>query len=112
MSKNLICISYFILPLLLLLTPVLSSAVPEGLILTFPGGTAGPVTFDGTTHAKKRLNCDACHTAGLFQTKKGADKMTMAVMKEGKYCGACHNGVKVFAMGDKAHCKRCHQTMK
>lgn len=112
MSKNLICICYGILPLLLLLTPVLSSAVPEGLILTFPGGTAGPVTFDGTTHAKKRLNCDACHTAGLFQTKKGVDKMTMAVMKEGKYCGACHNGIKAFVMGDYANCKRCHQTKK
>jgi c(7)-type cytochrome triheme protein len=111
MPKSLIC-TYLVFSLVLFLFPAVSSAVPEGLILTFPGGTAGPVTFDGTTHAKKRLNCDACHTAGLFQTKKGVDKMAMAVMKEGKYCGACHNGRKAFAMGDNANCKRCHQTKK
>jgi c(7)-type cytochrome triheme protein len=112
MSRYRYCICSFILPLLLLLIPVLSSAVPEGLTLTFPGGSGGPVIFDGSTHAKRGIHCDACHTSGLFQTKKGADKMTMAVMKEGKYCGACHNGKKAFAMGDNAACKRCHQTRK
>jgi c(7)-type cytochrome triheme protein len=112
MSRKRISICFVVLSFLLFLTPLLSVAVPEGLILTFPGGTAGPVVFDGTTHAKRRLNCDACHTSGVFQTKKGADKMTMAVMKEGKYCGVCHNGKKTFAMGDAANCKRCHQTKK
>jgi c(7)-type cytochrome triheme protein len=38
--------------------------------------------------------------------------MTMAAMKEGKFCGFCHNGKKAFAMGDSANCKRCHQTKK
>ena len=112
MSKSVICTCYFVLPLLLLLTPALSSAVPEGINLTWPGGAGGLVTFDGTVHAKRGLHCDACHTAGLFQTKKGADKMTMAAMKEGKFCGFCHNGKKAFAMADNATCKRCHQTKK
>jgi c(7)-type cytochrome triheme protein len=112
MTKNFICTCCFVLPLLLLLTPALSSAVPEGINLTWPGGAGGPVMFDGTAHAKRGLHCDACHTAGLFQTKKGADKMTMAAMKEGKFCGFCHNGKKAFAMGDNANCKRCHQTKR
>jgi c(7)-type cytochrome triheme protein len=112
MTKNFIRTCYFVLPLLLFLTPALSSAVPEGINLTWPGGAGGPVTFDGTVHAKRGLHCDACHTAGLFQTKKGADKMTMAAMKEGKFCGFCHNGKKAFAMSDNANCKRCHQTKK
>jgi c(7)-type cytochrome triheme protein len=92
-----------------MLFPVMARAVPEGLTLTFPGGAGGPVTFDGAKHAAKGFSCDICHTAGLFKTKKGADKMTMALMKEGKFCGFCHNGKKAFAMGDNANCKRCHK---
>lgn len=94
------------------LSPVAALAVPEGLTLTYPGGAGGPVTFDGTKHAQKGFHCDVCHTSGLFQTRKGADKMTMAFMKEGKFCGFCHNGKKGFAMGDNANCKRCHQIKK
>ena len=99
-----------ILTLAIILFPIIAPAIPEGLMLTFPGGAAGTVTFDGTKH--KVFSCDICHTAGLFQTRKGGDKMTMAVMKEGKFCGFCHNGKKAFAMGDNANCKRCHQPKK
>ena len=98
--------------LTIILFPVIAPAIPDGLTLTFPGGAGGPVTFDGTKHANKGLHCEVCHTSGLFQTKKGADKMTMALMKEGKFCGFCHNGKKAFAMGDNANCKRCHQPKK
>ena len=94
------------------LFPQAAPAVPDGLTLTFPGGAGGPVVFDGTKHAQKGFSCDICHTSGLFQTRKGADKMTMAFMKEGKFCGFCHNGKKAFAMGDNANCKRCHQPKK
>lgn len=112
MSKRPICIRYVVLSLLLLLAPVLASAIPEGLVLTFPGGAGGPVTFDGTTHGQKGFTCDVCHTSGLFQTKKGGDKMAMAFMKQGKFCGFCHDGKKAFAMGDNANCRRCHQHKK
>jgi len=73
MSKSLISTCYLVLSLVLFLLPGVSSAVPEGINLTWPGGP-GPVTFDGTVHAKRGLHCDACHIAGLFQTKKGADR--------------------------------------
>jgi c(7)-type cytochrome triheme protein len=95
--------------LALLFFPGAAPAVPDGLMLTFPGGAGGPVTFDGTKHAQKGFSCDVCHTSGLFQTKKGADKMTMTLMKEGKFCGFCHNGIKTFAMGNAANCSRCHK---
>ena len=98
--------------LALILDPAVAPAIPDGLTLTFPGGTSGPVTFDGTKHSKKGFSCDICHTSGLFQTKKGGDKMVMTFMKEGKFCGFCHNGNKAFAMGDNAYCKRCHQARK
>src|SRR5512139_362673 len=67
---------------LLFLLPALSSAVPEGLSLTWSGGGAGTVVFDGTVHAKKGLNCDACHVAGQFHTRKGADAITMDALKK------------------------------
>ncbi len=93
----------------LLLAPVPSPAVPEGIVLTWPDGDTGTVVFDGTVHAKKGLGCELCHTAGLFQLKKNADKMTMADLNKGKFCGACHNGKKAFSTSDPKSCKRCHQ---
>ena len=89
-----------------------SSAVPEGLTLTWPGNGAGKVIFDGTIHAKKGLQCDACHVAGLFQTKYGGDKMTMADLNRGKFCGACHNGKRAFSTSDQKQCHRCHERKK
>jgi c(7)-type cytochrome triheme protein len=93
----------------LLGVPATSPAVPEGIILTWPGGGTGTVSFDGTLHAKKGLGCELCHTAGLFQLKKNADKMTMAEMNRGKFCGACHNGKKAFGTSDAKNCQKCHK---
>jgi c(7)-type cytochrome triheme protein len=94
---------------LLFLLPALSLAVPEGLTLTWTGGGAGAVVFDGTIHAKKGLNCDACHVAGQFHTRKGADPINMDALKKDQYCGTCHNGTKAFGTKDKASCNRCHK---
>jgi c(7)-type cytochrome triheme protein len=41
--------------------------------------------------------------------KKGADKMTMADMNAGKFCGECHNGTKAFKTDDPANCAKCHK---
>jgi c(7)-type cytochrome triheme protein len=101
----------FVLTILLSL-PRTAPAVPEGIVLTWPGGGTGTVSFDGTVHAKKKLGCELCHTAGLFQLKKNADKMTMADMNRGKFCGACHNGKKAFSTNDQKSCTRCHQAKK
>ncbi|MEK6743039.1 MAG: c(7)-type cytochrome triheme domain-containing protein [Nitrospirota bacterium] len=99
-----------ILFLAFFLFPAVSSAVPDGVTLTWPGGGAGKVTFDGTKHAK--IHCDACHIAGLFKTKKGADIMTMDAMKQGKFCGVCHNGKKAFSTTEPKDCHKCHKAEK
>ena len=96
-----------ILVLAIIFFPAVSPAVPEGVKLTWPGGGAGKVTFDGSKHAK--IHCDACHIAGLFKTKKNADTMTMELMKQGKFCGVCHDGKKAFSTSDKAACVKCHK---
>jgi len=108
MSKFLSHVAFFSLTLFLF--PAVSSAVPEGVNLTWPGGGAGKVTFNGTKHAK--IHCDACHIAGLFQTKKNADVMTMEAMKKGKFCGVCHEGKKAFSTTDPKKCHECHQADK
>jgi len=110
MSKHLL--NGIILFLAFILYPAVSLAVPEGVNLTWPGGGAGKVTFDGTKHAKKGYKCETCHIAGLFQTKKNADIMTMDAMKKGKFCGVCHDGNKAFSISDPKKCHECHKVEK
>lgn len=85
-------------------------AVPSGKTVEFAGGGAGKVTFDGKVHAEKGLKCGGCHTEPkLFAMKKSGDKMTMADMAAGKFCGACHDGKTAFKAGDAANCAKCHK---
>ncbi|MFY9329709.1 MAG: c(7)-type cytochrome triheme domain-containing protein [Georgfuchsia sp.] len=85
-------------------------ATPKGKTVEFVGGDKGTVVFDGTVHAAKGLKCGGCHTnPKLFAMKKGADKITMADINAGKFCGACHDGNKAFKAGDEANCGKCHK---
>jgi len=77
-------------------------AVGPGKTLEFEKG--GKVVFSGDVH-KKAGACNVCHPA-LFKMKKGAETMTMKDMEAGKFCGACHNGTKAFAIKD---CAKCHK---
>lgn len=91
--------------------------VPEALGIKIPADITyneaktplGPVTFSHKTHVEaKGLKCNACHTK-VFKMKKGTSgPLTMAAMKEGKLCGACHNGEKAFSVTKPADCKKCH----
>lgn len=72
------------------------------------GANLGPVTFSHASHVEKhKAKCNDCHTK-LFKMKKG-DKLTQASFKEGKYCGACHNGQKAFSAWAEADCNKCHK---
>ena len=85
-------------------------AVPPGKTLEF-ASPMGKVTFDGKVHADKGLQCADCHfKPKLFEMKKGGDKMSMAAMGEGKFCGTCHNGAKAFNVKAPADCVKCHKT--
>ena len=84
-------------------------AVPAGKV-EFTGGAMGKVTFDAKVHADKGAKCADCHTKPkLFEMKKGKDKLTMAAMNEGKFCGACHDGKKAFSVKAPADCAKCHK---
>ena len=75
----------------------------------------GPVTFSHEKHKEKAEKCTACHTK-VFKMKKGTSgALTMAAMKEGQFCGSCHNGKTelagkvVFAVEAKDNCEKCHK---
>ena len=84
-------------------------AVPPGKTVEF-ASPKGNVIFDGKAHADKGLKCADCHIKPkLFEMKKGGDKITMAAMNDGKFCGACHDGNKAFSVKAPANCVKCHK---
>ena len=64
-----------------------------------------PAVFPHWIH---RINyrCDACHD-DLFEMKRGGTPVSMDLMREGKVCGACHNGETAFG-SEFETCNRCH----
>jgi len=94
----------------------IASAFASMKTLEFPDGKEGKVTFDGKMHNTKLGpgKCMECHKASNpFPMKKpgaeGSAKITMADIKEGKFCGKCHNGKIAFEATDKANCAKCHK---
>ena len=84
---------------------------------TFEQGkdSPGQVTFSHETHKTKVEKCTGCHTK-VFKMKKGTTgPATMAKMKAGEQCGACHDGKTkigdkvVMAVDDKNNCAICHK---
>lgn len=61
-----------------------------------------PAMFSHESHVS--LKCKECHTT-IFQMKKGASKITMDAIYQGRFCGACHNGKKAFPSSE---CGLCH----
>jgi c(7)-type cytochrome triheme protein len=65
--------------------------------------TAMPARFDHGLHAGM-FSCSECHR-DVFRMKAGADRMDMAAIYGGKYCGKCHNGTLASAPDT---CTTCH----
>ena len=71
--------------------------------ITFAVQATGPTRFSHKKHLAAEPDCAACHPA-LFAA--GHNKpATMAEMKQGKSCGACHNGKMAFSIDN---CTSCH----
>jgi c(7)-type cytochrome triheme protein len=72
--------------------------------------TVKTVLFDHALHNKELgLACNECHMRLFDMTANStAEKsdFTMEAMYNGKYCGACHNGVLGFDL--KTRCSKCH----
>ena len=94
---------------------VMIAAVSASVVFAKVGGgdisfeVKGPgnVMFSHDSHVNAgKLQCTDCH-ASLYVTHEKHKKTTMAQMRQGKSCGACHNGKKAFDV--KGNCNSCHK---
>jgi len=63
-----------------------------------------PAVFPHWFH-RIRFRCKVCHADLGFQFKAGGNKITMAKIIDGKFCGACHNGEIAWSV---ENCAMCH----
>lgn len=75
------------------------------IVLEPKGNETAKVIFRHATHTAL-LKCGTCHPA-LFEMEAGSTEISMAKLKKGELCGACHGTV---AFGIEA-CGRCHPAM-
>ena len=96
----------FFLSLLLLLAVPPASAEYGDVIINKHAEKAGmrPVIFPHWFH-RIRYKCNVCHTEIGFKMRSGGNDISMAEIKNGKFCGACHNNN--IAWGPEK-CNLCH----
>ncbi|MFZ5592953.1 MAG: c(7)-type cytochrome triheme domain-containing protein [Pseudomonadota bacterium] len=63
-----------------------------------------PAVFSHWFH-RIRFRCKVCHADLGFQFKAGGNKINMAKIIDGKFCGACHNGEIAWSV---ENCGMCH----
>lgn len=69
-------------------------------------GTMPDVIYPHDRHTEW-LDCKNCHPK-IFKPKKGSNKLSMAAILMGEYCGVCHGKV-AFPL---SQCRRCHSKKK
>lgn len=55
-----------------------------------------------------RFRCKICHADLGFQFKAGGNKINMAKIIGGEFCGACHNGEVAWSV---ENCDLCHSAL-
>lgn len=66
-----------------------------------------PVIFSHWLH-RAEASCRICHGELEFDLIVGETPVTEADNREGRFCGACHNGEFAFSVQEKESCPRCH----
>ncbi len=74
--------------------------------ITFKTAAAGETLFSHDIHIEM-VSCGDCHSS-IFKSGYKTAPVTMAQMKKGKSCGACHNGGIAFSVEED--CSSCHPT--
>ena len=72
------------------------------------------VMFSHAFHVEElELDCDSCHE-DIFEVEallvQQNEDFTMEGLREGKYCGTCHDGSGAFS--SDSQCARCHIGVK
>lgn len=89
-----------------LLIPVTAQAEYADVVINNYADAAGmrPVVFPHWYH-RIRFRCKVCHADLGFAFKAGGNKITMAKIIDGQFCGACHNGEISWSV---ENCGMCH----
>lgn len=67
-----------------------------------------PAVFPHWVHRVK-YKCYVCHNDTIgFKMKAGSAAITMDLIDDGKFCGACHKGKPAFTTSFES-CNRCHR---
>src|SRR4030067_3520087 len=74
------------------------------------GSDVKSATFSHWSHRIK-YTCTVCHLELGFNMMLNTTVITEAENKEGKYCGACHDGRTAFGHTEE-HCNKCHNGNK
>lgn len=95
-----------LLPLLALLAPTPLRAEYGDVVFNDRAEKEGmrPVIFSHWFH-RIRFRCSVCHTEIGFKMRAGSNRISMAKIKDGKFCGACHDNN--IAWGPE-NCHLCH----
>ncbi len=103
--KRLISISAIVGACAMML-PQTASAEYADVVINNYADAAGmrPVVFPHWYH-RIRFRCKVCHADLGFQFKAGGNKITMAKIIDGQFCGACHNGEISWSV---ENCGMCH----
>ena len=83
--------------------------LPGPIKLTRTGDSPGQVVFAHSSHVDPAMPaCTACHPREfrILRASPRRAPVMHAEMDTGRYCGACHDGKKAFALDD---CAACHQ---
>ncbi len=109
MYKNLLVILA-----VLLVSPAVSIGAAGDIIIDSQGASreqvgVGAVRFPHARH-KKKYKCASCHPK-IFKAALGANKITMRLNMNGRFCGSpsCHDGRKAFPLYE---CDKCHISVK
>lgn len=82
-------------------------AVIGGGDISFPAPGMPNVIYSHEAHVlKAKLKCTGCHYQ-LYTNHAQHKAVGMAGIREGKSCGACHNGSKAFGPTPE-NCPKCH----
>lgn len=89
-----------------LFVPLASQAEYADVVINNYADAAGmrPAVFPHWFH-RIRFRCKVCHADLGFKFKAGGNKITMAKIIDGKFCGACHNGEIAWSV---ENCAMCH----
>jgi c(7)-type cytochrome triheme protein len=66
-----------------------------------------PVSFSHWVHRRK-FTCRVCHFELEFAMQANATGITEKDNREGRFCGACHDGVQLFGHKKTDECVNCH----